>query len=149
MWIKHSVLQTWFIFCLRESQEYCACAGVQSLPHWSQGRQRIYMDPSPNRSGGRNELREEGVARSTSAPHRDAPPGAEPPHNWLALPPDQVSLLLPRDQVLLTLLAPPPLLLLAPLAARCARMLCTSASLGASAKMVVLFRMQLFRLPCA
>lgn len=119
------------------------------VPHWSQGRQRIYMDPSPNRSGGRNELREEGVARSTSAPHRDAPPGAEPPHNWLALPPDQVSLLLPRDQVLLTLLAPPPLLLLAPLAARCARILCTSASLGASAKMVVLFRMQLFRLPCA
>jgi len=128
------------------------------------------MGPSPSRSPGRNELREEGVARCCSppsiegAPHKDEPPdGAD--HSWLPPPPPpppQVSPPpaladcppLPPDPLELELgpepgrmLAQPPPEFCACELCSCAIRLCTSLSAGDSAKMVVLPSTQLFSAP--
>lgn len=78
------------------------------------------MDSPPSRSGGRNELSDEGVARWSCESGHSA---ANPP---------QPSFCPPRH-------APPPP------EPRCCRIICTSDSAGDSAKMVVLLSTQLFR----
>lgn len=82
------------------------------------------MDSPPSRSGGRNELSDEGVARwSCWSGHR---PGKAPPQ------PSLPAAAFPRQ-------APPPP------EPRCCRIICTSDSAGDSANIVVLLSTQLLR----
>lgn len=128
----------------------------------------IHMDSPPSKSPGRNEFRDEGVARWWSAVSKfdwGAPHNVDDGHSWLLLllPPDDelhVSDVVCREPALtaefcmgLPWLLPPlrgQLLLFDELCwLSCCSNVCTSFSAGDSANMVVLPSTQLFNAPCA